>query len=377
MAQTTSSVALFYTLVACLKVATVTAVKTITLGQDIDYPPYAFQTADGELAGFGKDFADGMSAMCEDIDIKVVKESWANCWSSEGGGRLGAKLANASDTSLDGCMTYTHGQGVRDTFADFTDAMLNDNKAAGLLTLLDSDGKPKVTGLSDLSGKTLIDVGGWAPTSDGLSIVTNKCTSEKYSPDYEVVVANGDIANDVAMQMLRDGEGDAIFIYADQVEEYSACPAGSTWNCTLWEGFGTEVAYVQTGQFGHAMNGTTLSLSRKGSGIRELLRPCMQSFMLTKEYYDICVKHDLAGVCYANEFFGDDATVGGKYDLPTNKQTGDCSDGYCPCPVTSDDSPPVAGAPLETDPTSGSTTVLVGTSLLMTSSIMWLSASLM
>mmetsp|Transcript_13674 Transcript_13674/g.23254 ORF Transcript_13674/g.23254 Transcript_13674/m.23254 type:complete len:134 (+) Transcript_13674:171-572(+) len=133
------------------------------------------------------------------------------------------------------------------------------------------------------------------------------------------------------------------------------------------------------------MNGTTLSLSRKGSGIRELLRPCMQSFMLTKEYYDICVKHDLAGVCYANEFFGDDATVGGKYDLPTNKQTGDCSDGYCPCPVTSDDSPPVAGAPLETDPiapletdpTSGSTTVLVGTSLLMTSSIMWLSASLM
>lgn len=170
-----------------------------------------------------------------------------------------------------------------------------------------------------------------------------------------------------------------------QVEEYSACPAGSTRNCTLWEGFGTEVAYVQTGQFGHAVNGTTLSLSRKGSGIRELLRPCMQSFMLTKEYYDICVKHDLAGVCYANEFFGDDATVGGKYDLPTNKQTGDCSDGYCPCPVTSDDSPPVAGAPLETDPiapletdpTSGSTTVLVGTSLLMTSSIMWLSASLM
>jgi hypothetical protein len=32
MAQTTSSVALFYTLVACLKVATVTAVKTVTLG---------------------------------------------------------------------------------------------------------------------------------------------------------------------------------------------------------------------------------------------------------------------------------------------------------------------------------------------------------
>ena len=155
--------------------------------------------------------------MCEDIDIKVVKESWANCWSSEGGGRLGAKLANASDTSLDGCMTYTHGRGVRDTFADFTDAMLDDNKPAGLLTLLDSDGKPRVSGLSDLYGKTVIDVGGWAPTADGLGFVTNQCTGQKYSPYYEVVVANGDIANDVAMQMLRDGEGDAVFIYANQV----------------------------------------------------------------------------------------------------------------------------------------------------------------
>ena len=39
--------------------------------QDVDYPPYAFQTADGELAGIGKDIADGMTALCEDIEINV------------------------------------------------------------------------------------------------------------------------------------------------------------------------------------------------------------------------------------------------------------------------------------------------------------------
>ena len=160
---------------------------------------------------------------------------------------LGDSLA--SETELDGCMTYTHSLGVRDTFADFSDAMLNDNKPAGLLTLLD-EGKPKVTGLSDLSGKTIIDVAGWAPTADALGIVVNQCTNENYSEDFELVSADGDIANDVAMQMLRDGEGDAIFIYADQVAEYSQCPEGAAWNCTLWEGFGVDIAYVQTGQFG-------------------------------------------------------------------------------------------------------------------------------
>ena len=98
-----------------------------------------------------------MTALCEDIEINVVREDWVNCWSSEDGGKLGKKVA---DGSLDGCMTYTHSQEVRDKYADFTDAILDDNKAAGLLTLLDEDGNPKVTGLDDLSGLNIIDVGG-------------------------------------------------------------------------------------------------------------------------------------------------------------------------------------------------------------------------
>ena len=106
-------------------------------------------------------------------------------------------------------------------------------------------------------------------------------------------MANGDVANDVAMQILRNGTGDAIFLYAEQAQEYGVCPEGSVWNCSLWEGLGTEYAYVQTGQFGYTINCTTLSLSRKGSGIRELLRPCLQEFLLTKEYFDICVKYNI------------------------------------------------------------------------------------
>ena len=226
-------VLLFVAQQASLHVAS--AQTVVTIGMDVDYPPYAFQTEDGELAGFGKDFADGLTALCDDLEIVVVEERWDNCWSSDGGGTLGAKVA---DGTLDGCMTYTHTKGVRDELADFSDAILQDNRPAGLLTLLDSEGVPKVGGMNDLDGKTIIDVGGWAPTADGLEVVTNFCTDELYSPNITLVVAKegeeeGLGANDVAMKMLRDGEGDAIFIYADQAEEYTKCPEGAALDCTL------------------------------------------------------------------------------------------------------------------------------------------------
>eukprot|EP00439_Symbiodinium_sp_Y106_P004685 s6117_g1.t1 len=57
---------------------------------------------------------------------------------------------------------------------------------------------PKVDGHSDLNGKTVVDVGGWAPTADGLDFVTNKCLNQKYSSNYTLVVGNG---NDEAMTM--------------------------------------------------------------------------------------------------------------------------------------------------------------------------------
>merc|ERR1712193_276144 len=102
--------------------------------------------------------------MCGDIEIEVVYTPWNACWSSAGGGTLGEGLDNGT---LDACMTYTHTQGIRNKYADFSYGILEVNKAAGLLSVLE-DGKPMVSGLDDLAGKKIVDVGGWAPTGDGL-----------------------------------------------------------------------------------------------------------------------------------------------------------------------------------------------------------------
>lgn len=84
--------------------------------------------------------------------------------------------------------------------------------------------------------------------------------------------------------------------------------------------------------------------------------------MQSEEYYNICVKHDLTSSCYPNEFFGNEAKVSEKFDQPTSEQTGDCSDGYCPCPETETAS----------DDANGSS-VLRGTVFFMVSSFLWLS----
>ena len=110
---------LFCPLLLFLPSASANNVTTITLGQSIDYPPYAYQTKDGQLTGFAKDFADGLTALCDDLEVIVVKEEWSNCWSDSedsNGGSLGASVANGV---LDGCMTYTHTK-ERDAAAEFS-----------------------------------------------------------------------------------------------------------------------------------------------------------------------------------------------------------------------------------------------------------------
>lgn len=273
-----------------------------------------------------------MNALCPTtINIELVRTTWPDCWQDGDGGTIGKSI---EDGTVDGCMTYIHTH-IRDGLAEFSAAMLDDNKAAGLLTMLDENGNPMVTGMSDLKGKTLIDVAGWAPSADALNFVTNQCTGQKYSQDINVVVAEidepNDNPNDVAMQMLHDGEGDAIFLMADSAKTYEYCPTDAVWNCTLWSGFGTQHAYVQSGQFGYVKNGTTFAISKKGSGIREVLSPCMSAYMASIEYYRICSKYNIVDKCYKNNFFDDDARSVPVYDKPTSDQFGDCSDGYCPC----------------------------------------------
>eukprot|EP00440_Ansanella_granifera_P022670 gb/GFBE01024624.1/.p1 GENE.gb/GFBE01024624.1/~~gb/GFBE01024624.1/.p1 ORF type:complete len:364 (+),score=110.14 gb/GFBE01024624.1/:1-1092(+) len=315
--------------------ASVTALASsktvIKVGQDVDWPPYAFKDENGTLQGFGKDMAEGLTALCSaDLEFQVVQANWSDCWSSANGGSVGAKLL---DGTLDACTTYTHTRGVRDSLLEFSNAMLQDNRPAGLISLL-KDGKPMVDGMDDLSGKKVIDVGGWAPTADTIVDVENKCTSSKYSTNLTMVVPSED-GNDAAMKLLRDGGGDVMYLYADQAEKYQ-CAENETkdaWDCKLWAGFGTEYAYVQTGKFGYALNGTTLVMAKKGSGVAAVVDGCLAQFMETKEYYDVCVKHGLVETCYKNSFFPVSNTEDPAYIKETDEHTTGCSDGYCSCSV--------------------------------------------
>lgn len=299
----------------------------LILAQDIDWPPYAYlgdpPEADYEVAGIGHDIAMGLSSVC-DIDVTVVQTGWSDCWTA---GHIGTGLIEGH---YHGCMTYTHTLGARPRYLEFSDAFLQDNKPAGILTRLDSSGNPVVSPMSNLSGVTIVDVGGWAPTADALAVVQNPCTGASFV-DYNMITPPED-GNDAAMKMLLDGSADAMWVYADQAYLYQ-CSTGVTesWNCTLWEGLGTQFAYIQTGLYGHALNGTTLTISKKGSGLAEIVDPCLKRFMATEAYYNICSKHGLTGSCYANSYFPNSNSSISPWDLPTNLATTTCAEGYCPC----------------------------------------------
>lgn len=310
------------------KVHTQPTITKLKFGQDVNYPPYAYEENE-QPTGFGADIARGVSEVCDDVEIEVVKCKWSDCWQPHG---LGKGL---SDGTLHACMTYTHTRGLRNDFADFSYGILDVNKAAGLLTTLDG-GKPAVTGHDDLSGKTVVDVAGWAPTADGLGFVENKCTGTNYAGDYILKMADGaSNNNDKALSMLLGGEADAMFVYSDQAANYKkACkdPAYTEAQCDKWSGFGTKFAYVQTGQFGYVHNGTTLALTKKGSGVAEKVNPCLAKFMETEDYYKICEKYGFVDSCYRNQFFpGGDQIKIKEYNKPTDKHEGDCTSGYCPC----------------------------------------------
>ena len=321
----------------------------LILAQDIDYPPYAFlgvpPEGDYDVAGFGHDFAKGMAKTCG-MDITTVQTNWANCWDS---GKIGIGLR---DGYFHACMTYTHTAGQRNRFVEFSNGILQANKPAGLLVRL-KDGKPEIDPKSDLKDVKVVDVKGWAPTSDGLNFVKNRCTLKPtYFLGFEMVTPEDSyksksqkktftIANDVALAMLLDGAADAVWLYADQAQYYDCSQNPDKQNehdCEMWAGFKKDFAYIHTGLYGHTVNGTTLTLAKKGSGISEIVNPCIQKFLKTKEYKTICDNHKLTSTCYKNEFFGSDAgkrnlAGGGEeyWTYDTNKLTTECADGYCNC----------------------------------------------
>jgi len=301
----------------------------IVLAQDVDWPPYAYVAVppegDYDVAGFGHDVAKGLETVC-DIDIVTRQSDWADCW---GDNKIGSGLDNGL---FHGCMTYTHTAGTRGRYLDFSYGILSANKPAGILSRLGSDGKPILDPMSDLSGKKIVDVKGWAPTADGLSLVTNWCTGNRYT-GYEILTPEED-GNDAAMTMLRNGQADGMFVYADQAHNYRPGQAGvtPTWDESLWTGLGTNFAYIGTGMLGHSYNGTTLTISKKGSGLNDIINPCLQKYMETEHYYATCQKHSFEASCYPNAHFPSVSATEKSWMKKTNEQpAGGCANGYCEC----------------------------------------------
>merc|ERR1719491_992384 len=145
----------------------------VILAQDIDYPPFTGIGEDLKLSGFGPDFARSLEEVC-DIEVVLVQTDWSNCW---GDNKIGLGLLNGY---YHGCTTYTQTKGVRNRYLEFSAPIVDIKKPAGILTRL-VGGNPVVDGLSDLSGVKVVDIVGWAPTSDVLSLSKNICTGEHFS----------------------------------------------------------------------------------------------------------------------------------------------------------------------------------------------------
>jgi hypothetical protein len=292
--------------------------------------------SDFDVAGLGHDMIQAMGELCG-FDVTVVQTNWGQCWDQ---GRIGSSLLNGV---YNGCMTYTHTVGMRNRFVEFSDAILQQNKPAGLITRLDGNGNPVISGNNNLEGVNVVDVTGWAPTPDTLAVATNDCTGERFNGfhmlDPVPCPADGSAGNgpnDCALNALMDGRADAVWLYADQGYNYRPDQPGITpeWDTDLWSRFGQPngFAYIHTGMLEHTYNGTTIAMGKKGSGIADFLNPCIAQFLQTETYNELCLKHHVEGSCFQNEFTDPGLTSTPKdYELSTPELSTTCADGYCPC----------------------------------------------
>ena len=203
----------------------------------------------------------------------------------------------------------------------------------------------------------------------------NECTNEAYKSTFKIIQGKdveldgsytnvidayapgtnkGRGANDQALLAVLEGKADAMWIYGDQADNY-LCPSGEKqegWNCDLWNRFGKDFAYIQVGMYTWMHNGTTFAFSKKGSGLNDLLNPCIDSFLRTKTFYDTCKfnhnNHNQLQACFPNEYFEADE----KYVKPEDQKNDmtyvfnhpfsfatmemakagrNCSTGYCNC----------------------------------------------
>jgi hypothetical protein len=323
----------------------------LIMGMDVDYPPYTYLKQEpyssssdlDEVAGVGASMIKAMAKHCN-FEVHVMQVHWSDCWNA---GEIGQGLLQGW---YHGCMTYTHAAGARNRYLEFTNSWAIPNKPSGLIVKL-KDGVPAIDGNSDMSGKTIVDVTGWAPTAETIFFVKNQCTGETFK-DFTIIqgddvpldrISEAKGPNDKALLAVLEGKADAMYIYGDQADHYQ-CPPGEVqegWNCELWNGFGKEFAYVQSGMYAWMHNGTTIAMSKKGSGVAEFLDNCFESFRSTKEFYDVCAYphhgHSQLKTCIPNDYFKADPDykaldINHSPYMFSTKDHKDCSTGYCGCP---------------------------------------------
>merc|ERR1711988_1903792 len=112
---------------------------------------------------------------------------------------------------------------------------------------------------------------------------------------------------DCGLAMLMAGTADVVYLYSDQAYQYvTACAADETTAgteiCAVWNQFGQPngFAYIHTGMPEFAYAGTTMAISKKGSGLASVIDPCINAYILTEDYYNTCVKWGLVDSCFAN-----------------------------------------------------------------------------
>ena len=320
----------------------------INLAYDIWSPYVYIDDSTQEATGFGIEFVKLMQASeaaeCTKLDITMVQDQWGRMWQDSEGD---IKLGDGTNYGLyHGGMTYTHLKGTRPRMGSFTNAItMASSQPAGLLVKL-VDGKPAVDPSSDLSGETIVDVSGYAPTTDTLSLVQNHCNDPPtyFAADSVNWIIPEVEGNKAAMEAWKaNADSNLMYVYADQAHDCSG--AGYTGDCEGWEGFGTEYAYLHMGMAA-AQNGTTIAFSKPNSGVNELLNPCIQAVMKTPEYHTICttplrpptqMTTNMA-VCFPNEYWtaeeraaaeqGIYAYNHGQRPVPAEYM---CADGYCTC----------------------------------------------
>ena len=202
---------------------------------------------------------------------------------------------------------------------------------AGILTRLNQDGKPVVSPKTvDFTDIKVGFVGGYAPTKDTFPYNKNFCvegfpqfsTNSTLTRPVDIYGVPVD-GPQKAIEWLLSGKFDAVYMKANQLNQLIDSGDDAA------KGFGTNFSYIHTGLNEWSHNGTTLAISKRGSGLPSVLNPCIDKIVRTPKYLEICEKYFESSKCIGGE--GTDTDL--FFDVPMNQlpEKYNCASGYCSC----------------------------------------------